>query len=289
MCPSHLLSFICRPLLGRRVFLDAGWLLSDSTQIAGKSTGVIEKYRRFQISIVDFLSLHASAFIWFESEEQLNRSIKKFRLNPKKCGISYTGYLECRSRSSERHDLKKDPNEPRNVPAKLFFRGKYNVEAGLDVLVKVIQNLSSEFNFVVATNISKPKELEVANLSWYSERLSDEDITRIYQESDACIGQLGTNPRLSFTIPHKAFEAAYFNKPYIAKSSPCLDEIFGSQGYIRLVSTDPELIAGELQKRFSDNTQVIKEILKHRYDNFLSNEVICEKFMFDLQKLLRSL
>jgi hypothetical protein len=59
------------------------------------------------------------------------------------------------------------------------------------------------------------------------------EINYLYLKSTLVIGQLGSIPRLNRTIPHKYFEALYFQKPYYSTLTKSLEEVSkGGNGII---------------------------------------------------------
>jgi hypothetical protein len=203
-----------------------------------------------------------------------------------KCGVSYTGFLEDRDKKVNLDSRTPQERESINKKPTLLFRGKYNEEAGIDILVKTIALTETDLNFIVVTNISKPHDLTSGNITWYSERISDEKLTNIYNRVDACLGQLGINERTQFTIPHKAFEAAYFGKAYISKESLSLDEVFGEDCYMRIMTSEPESIAREIVKLTHSEIQEFGTNLENRYRSTLCNEIIVDNFLQDVRRLV---
>ena len=109
----------------------------------------------------------------------------------------------------------------------VIFRGKYNNEAGIEVLSAASYELK---NFPIRIWVYMPgipKEIKFANNTIVrSEFLTKLEISKLLQKSDLSLGQLQKHKRLSRTIPHKAYESAYLSKPYLTARSNGILEIF---------------------------------------------------------------
>jgi hypothetical protein len=80
---------------------------------------------------------------------------------------------------------------------------------------------------------------------------------------------LSNKKRLKFTIPHKAFESAFFGVPYISPKQEVLNELFGSnENYLALGKLNKESILDTIEKYISDEHKR-REIGKKARDNYL--------------------
>ena len=98
----------------------------------------------------------------------------------------------------------------------VLFRGSYTREAGHELISEVAKSMIEyPIRFVIITP-KFPKEISFpSNSILIDRRISNEEMKFVYDHAELCIGQVTERPRLKNTIPHKAFEAAYFSKPYI--------------------------------------------------------------------------
>lgn len=233
---KNVVYFVCSPCLtisiwlkifGRkRIFLDAGWPLTDNTH---KS-----KYKFFnflktlRIRFIEWLAFRASHLIFLESEEQASRVSIDFRLDPKKLIVGYTGLNE--------HEFDVESIKPselihlscKSIRPVILFRGKINEESGLDRIEDLISNLKNATFIICSSNLPRSFP-NYENLIKIERNVSFAEMKYLYQISDVTLGQLGTSERLARTIPHKAFESAYFGKPYLGFNHQALNELFNEQ------------------------------------------------------------
>jgi hypothetical protein len=141
--------------------------------------------------------------------------------------VSYTGFNEAGvvALNSNATELNKNPKQ-------IIFRGKYNLESGLDFFAKASFFLNPEIRaIVVSTNL--PSELKFSpNVEIISERLSDLELARQYKSSAISLGQLGNSYRTTRTIPHKFYESIYFEVPYLTRKSAGIKELFPSDDQV---------------------------------------------------------
>ena len=77
--------------------------------------------------------------------------------------------------------------------------------------------------------------------------MSEKELIQLYLKADCCLGQISSNSRLSRTIPHKAFEAGYFGKPYVTVDNAGIREFLpGEFDALYLDQLDPRYIARRL-------------------------------------------
>jgi glycosyltransferase involved in cell wall biosynthesis len=116
--------------------------------------------------------------------------------------------------------------------------------------------------------------------------LSSSELADIYRKSDIVLGQLSKHRRLSYTIPHKAFEAGYFAKPYITTDSPGVREIYGQESVILLENISGVSIANEIIKLADpEKRSRLQSSIGKRYRDVASQEVLNLRFESFLQKL----
>jgi hypothetical protein len=106
------------------------------------------------------------------------------------------------------------------------------------------------------------------------------EMASIYGLSSIAIGQISSHPRLDYTIPHKAFEAGFFSKPYISVQTPGLDEIFSASSYCAIKNPSAEGIRDAVLKlRDLEIRKTLAIKLKNDYELNCSQELIHEKFV----------
>lgn len=217
MYPSHILAIPLKIFRKNYLVLDAGWSLYEGEVTSRRKFGIFF-WRGIFYYVLDFVAAHSADLIFLESNLQKDYYAKKFFLKNHKCKVIYTGLDEKKFLRGE----KKHNNE-----FIVIFRGKYNNEAGIEVLSAASYELK---NFPIRIWVYMPgipKEIKFAdNTIVRSEFLTKLEISKLLQKSDLSLGQLQNHKRLSRTIPHKAYESAYLSKPYLTARSKGILEIF---------------------------------------------------------------
>jgi hypothetical protein len=109
--------------------------------------------------------------------------------------------------------------------------------------------------------------------------VSNDELKDIYSFVDLALGQLSSHGRLRYTIPHKAFEAGYFAKPYISADSPGIREIFSSDSIILLGEISVDSLVFAIRSLQSKNEIDVKsQLIQKQYVKYLSQSVINAKF-----------
>ena len=289
MSPCHSLVIPLRFLTSRPIILDAGWSLTEALQVRNVS----KKYfaHRILTYIIDFLSFHLSNISLFESNHQCKWIQKKFGLRESKTCSIFTGFNESRyenlnpemplelSERSEFHD------------GYVLFRGSFTNEAGLDLLYKISQaGITLGKRFVVATNRDLEYFKESENVILIHRKLSESEIKFLYLNCFLAIGQLRNTSRLVNTIPHKAFEAAYFARPYLTADATGVREFLSNDSQaIFTKSEDVEYLA-DLFGRTTENSKFLittGAMAKKRYDQVASQKKLQNQFALVLSRLNR--
>jgi glycosyltransferase involved in cell wall biosynthesis len=224
--PSHILALYARLVLSQKIYLDAGWPLSDGVVLSRREYGFMG-FRALVIYLLDFFAFHSSSMVFLESTAQV-RSVKtKFRLPQKKLVVLETGFDENRVKD------KKSAQVVAKRFTTLLFRGGAQQEAGLTVLTEVIELLKNrkDIRFIVASKGFKVDTKDLNNVKIYDEYLSDQELWELHSQADIVLGQLSKHPRLKRTLPHKFFEAGYFKKCYLTSDLGAISE-FTEQGLV---------------------------------------------------------
>ena len=224
--PSHILALYARLVLSQKIYLDAGWPLSDGVVLSRREYGFMG-FRALVIYLLDFFAFHSSSMVFLESTAQV-RSVKtKFRLPQKKLVVLETGFDENRVKD------KKSAQVVAKRFTTLLFRGGAQQEAGLTVLTEVIESLKNrkDIRFIVASKGFKVDTKDLKNVKIYDEYLSDQELWELHSQADIVLGQLSKHSRLKRTLPHKFFEAGYFKKCYLTSDLGAISE-FSEQGLV---------------------------------------------------------
>ncbi len=281
MSPSHKVTFLARVITRKNVYLDAGWPMIDGVL----SRGV--KLSRFPYMIytyiLDFISFHSARTIFVESEVQLNRIKNVFKVPHNRLRVGFTGL-------NETAFLDSHPLSPRLIELREFleekgfnmtalFRGQINNEAGISNILEAARVLADEVAFVFITGSREivgalpPNCIQFLNVTNF-------EMKQIYESVDLTIGQISTHPRLNYTIPHKAFEAGYFEKCYITTRTASMQELYpvGTVCYLDHVSVD-DLV---LKIRALNSIQLrkrLENLIGARYQVVASQDLLGMQFM----------
>jgi glycosyltransferase involved in cell wall biosynthesis len=280
MSPSQYLVPIVRIFLGRTIILDAGWSLFEGTVIARKRYGFFGLVA-LKTYLIDFISSQIATKVVLESKNQAEYYSRIFLVNRKKIEVLYTGVDEVSLKSL--NNQISSPTHFYNSKI-VLFRGKYNKEAGIEVLAAATKLLTSEnLNFWIFCP-GLPEQIEFSKNTYifrnYIENQSE--ITYMYKHAQITIGQMSNHIRLSRTIPHKAFESAYFSKPYVTAGNSGIREIFEDNHEIICTSPgDAQDLAAKIAYLLDnpESAKLIGENMNLKYRNCYSQEILAKAFL----------
>jgi hypothetical protein len=238
MSPSHVLTLYLKFAGANFIILDAGWSLTE----AEISRGAVKRIPQIlKAIIVDSMSFMCADLILVESTQQKKFLSKKFFLKENKMIVSLTGANES--------ELRIRPEEPRELaglpPEKgiVLFRGKINHEAGIRNVIRIGISLEAHGYILVLATPNLDSSIEIPPKIITIERwIPQPEINYLYQKSTLVIGQLGSISRLNRTIPHKYFEAMFFQKPYYSTLTKSLEEV--SKGGNGIIEPDFQIVHG---------------------------------------------
>jgi hypothetical protein len=272
MSPSHLLVIPLAVVTRKKVVLDAGWPLSDSTMTS--TDRMCRKLIKIKNYFVDFISFNLSSEVILESQTQADRIHVKFKIRQRKMKVIYTGVDEARFRNLE----EKQPKEVSGTNAYqfVFFRGKYNREAGIEQILGFFKN-NSNLRLVLAVPDIPEKFRFHPNVILIKRELSDAEIKWLYLNALVALGQFGDTKRQDYSVPHKFYEAAYFGCPYLSPNKIVLNEPQLSSSFVSCNDLN--------DFREFNHIEYLKEKgleSKNNYNLYLSNEILRKKFAFIL-------
>jgi len=278
MSPSHYLTILIRMFLGKKIVLDAGWSLFESTVLSRNQYGFLG-FNLVKTYIIDWISAHFATIVLVESEKQKNFYSKLFSVRSRKIHCIYTGLDEYQYASGSGTI---EPPVFFNNSTVVLFRGKYTEEAGIEVLQKctfILEKLPITF-WIFSPGLP---EKFVFSCNTYVNRQYLEnkaDILKLYNKSTIALGQLSAHSRLKRTIPHKAFEAAYVAVPYLTARSPGVNEIF-RENY-EMICFEPGNatdLSNKLVDLISNKEKLIQlsQNMRKKYDTELSYPNILKK------------
>lgn len=272
MSPASTLVIYLRLFGFRRIIFDGGWPLSDAAKIRE-----ISKINKLFIWLIDFITIHLATYYICESNEQRNFVKKEFFVNLTKLKVIYTGFAEPLIQNNPRYlqSLKGEFGSRQYV----FFRGKPNNEAGLNTILKAAQLLEGSVNFIIAApdNAFESQSNNVLIINTY---LPWSDIAALYREAYVVLGQMSDLDRITRTIPHKFFEAAYFGKAYLTAFSIPLRNLT-NKGIFEIKGGDAIDLANKITFLL-DNPNLVAQFekdLKQLYENKLAPNFLAEQIL----------
>ena len=286
MSPCHVITPILKLLSGGQVILDAGWSLTDGQLSRGLSFKNSIKF--IQIYLIDFLAFHAASRLIVETEAQRIRTSRLFLISRKKINVNFTGLDESLfiedSYSSKMQELDKKLASL-GFSTTIIFRGKINNESGIQNILSAASRLEEKAAFILICSKNDLLTKLPSNVIRLSE-LTNDELKFVYQKSDIALGQISHHPRLSYTIPHKAFEAGFFAKAYITANTQGILELYGSDAICLIEDISGSGLAAEIEKLFDP---AIRSEFARRihldYNERASQKVLNAKFERILQEL----
>lgn len=215
---SHLIVILLRFITRKYITLDAGWSLMEAE--VARWEGLKSIPRIIKLSMIDFMAFKLANRIIVESENQIKYIRQKFLITRRKITLLFSGFNENNFGEPSKKPFElEDSNRTVSYPT-VLFRGSYTNEAGFELLSEVSKKMENiDIQFIVSSN-RIPKEIVFGkNTVSISRRISTHEMKYLYETASVCIGQITNRPRLKNTIPHKAFEAAFFGKPYLSSDT----------------------------------------------------------------------
>ena len=233
MSPSQYLVPFVRFFLGKNIVLDAGGSLFEGTVISRKRYGFLGSIA-IKNYLIDFISSHIARKIILETKLQKVFYSKLFLVRRKKCYVLYTGVDE---ESFQLDNSYATPPDIFNNSKIVLFRGKYNPEAGIEVLAEATKLLSKEQITFWVFCPGLPINIDFSSNTFISrDILSKGKISKLQKACTISLGQLAKHNRLNRTIPHKAFEAGYFGKPYLTLDTESIRELYPDDNHVSYIN-----------------------------------------------------
>lgn len=286
MSPCHTLVPILRLTMNCQIVLDAGWPLLDGAISRNIFNSTFWRIKYFKYWCIDFICFKLANKVAFESESQKHKSSKQFALSEDKVFISYSGFAENQIkpfRSNQDCLLINFCPKCQGAEYKIvLFRGKYNFEAGVEIIDAAANKIKEKnIKFVFATS-SLPKEFKfTSNPIVIRDFLTYNQMRHLYEISSVTIGQVSEDIRLNFTIPHKAFEAAFFGTPYVTRDALGIRELFESP--TQAIFYEPRKITLDALISSAVEDEILLESVaksaRIRYNEVASQSVITENFL----------
>jgi len=280
MSPSHKATFPAKVITRKRIILDAGWPLTDG--VLSRGITFIKIPKLVKSFLLDLVSFHFADVILVESHAQLERIHRIFGIPMNRIRVSFTGVNE---NSFSMFNVEtptifkfKDDSHCCSQKINVIFRGRINKESGIENILAAAKILETEANFFLVTGRNRILKNISSNCFLYS-NISQSEIADIYKNSDIALGQISHHRRLRYTIPHKAFEAGYFGKPYISTRTPGILELYSEESvyFIEDDSIDSLVAAIRKFKDLSIRTMYQSKI-RERYKQTASQRILNSNF-----------
>jgi glycosyltransferase involved in cell wall biosynthesis len=290
MSPSHYLTIFVRLFLGKKIILDAGWSLFESSILSRKQYGIFG-LKLVKVYLIDWISAHFATLVLVESNKQKNFYSKLFLVRRRKIRCIYTSIDEFQLNAGS--NLIVPPVYFKGSKV-VLFRGKYTKEAGIEVLVKCTHLLEKlPITFWVFSPGLPEKFIFSKNTYVNREYIQNHsDILEIYKGCTIALGQLSANLRLRRTIPHKAFEASYMGTPYLTARSAGIGEVF-REGH-EMVCFEPGNamdLSNTIIDLVSDKQRLaqLSQNIREKYDSAFSSSILRSELVhlidgFDIKK-----
>ena len=240
---------------GKPVIADLLGALSDAERHSHMPT----HWKLFKAKAADALSVRFADIVLLESEAQ-RRYFERLFDHAAKYEVLYTGSW-----------LAPQPYRPDPNKFTALFRGSLTPESGIFHILDAARMLKDDnrikFRIVgrgklQAETADKIRELGLKNVEFVQGYLSEREFARQYDGASLALGQFEDNPRLSRTIPHKAFEAFSAGVPYLTGGGEGVKEIVkdGETGFI-VPLADAKALADKISE-LSKQVELLKVVSK---------------------------
>jgi glycosyltransferase involved in cell wall biosynthesis len=279
MSPSQYLVPFVRFFLGKNIVLDAGWSLFEGTVISRKRYGIFGSLA-IKNYLIDFTSSHIAKKIILETKLQKNFYSKLFLVKGRKCKVLYTGVDEESFQLDHSYTI---PPDFYNNSKIVLFRGKYNPEAGIEVLAQATKLLQEEQITFWVFCPGLPTNIDFSRNTFISrDILSKDKISKLQKSCTIALGQLAKHNRLKRTIPHKAFESAFLSTPYLTAGNKGITEIFTAGTEIACFSPGNSIELVDSIKSLINDSDKLSEMsssIHKKYRNTCSQKILAQSFI----------
>jgi hypothetical protein len=269
MSPSHIITLLTKMVFSGVVILDAGWPLSDSSEIRKGKFSL--SYMRD--TLIDRISMTFADLVFLESEQQRNYLVGKWKKLQSKLEVIYTGLKEERFQVYQK-TCPPSRNSQDKKKLKVVFRGKYNSETGLNFIQEIFTERLDSYTLTICCPDLPNTFRRIEGITYLTDSLTDGKLSEIYNKADLALGQFGVSNRIQRSIAHKIFEYAYFGIPTVCLVGSAAQEIFdGDEFYF----VSRENLASLLDS-FSSNYEEFKKEQKRRSESIkIKYQLICSE------------
>lgn len=264
--PGHLVVPLARMISKKPIIADLLGSLTDA-EVNSRGAGLA---RRFKSEIADRPAVWFADVVLLESEAQKAYFIERFG-ESKKYKVLYTG-----ADDSVFFCLRDHGAAPKDSFI-VLFRGRLTPESGITYILEAARLLKDDarirFRIIgFGQLLEEVKRIiscdSLTNVELIAELLPEDELRRKMCEASVSLGQFEDNPRLSRTIPHKAFESMAMGIPYVTGDALAVREVVTDEktGFF-VPLANPEALSEEIRSA-AMNTERLKLISGAAYTLF---------------------
>ncbi len=276
--PEHILVPFAKLISRRPIIADMLGSLADAERHSHEPSA----WRLLKNRMIDWLAVTLADTVLLESEAQKAYFIRRFG-NREKFTVLYTGVDESVFHCSP---------ESGGKGSTVLFRGRLTPESGIFHILEAAQLLKSRSDItfsIIGTHYrlaeavrKKIKELDLTNVVFINEHLSDEALREKMCEARVALGQFESSPRLDTTIPHKTFEAMHMGLPFVTAYSPAVGELLtDGESCLFVKRADPADLAEKITALIDDPElgATLAKNARAAYEEKCSNRVLIQKLL----------
>lgn len=262
--PAHSFAWLARILFGKNFYLDFFVSLYDS-EIYDRKTVKESSFKAKIYFFYDWYSIRMTKNILTDTKAHLNFYRKFFKIKLEKAKVVYIG---CNFKYQNSLDI-------RALPKVIHFHGTYIPLQGIEYIVKAANILRNEnilFRMVGSGQTFKKiklliTELDLQNKFILIEKVPQEKVIELVNDSDLCLGIFGNSQKASRVIANKVFEYIALKKPFITGDTEGMRELFVSgRDYFGCKVAD-EINLAEMIKNFLVLDKIyVAKIVENCYD-----------------------
>lgn len=251
--PGHVVVPFARLISRKPIIADLLGSLAD----AESNSRDLGQLRRLKNTLIDWFAVRCADIILLESESQKAFFQDQFGSSGK-YRVLYTGAEQttfyCNS------DLKQDSQL-------VLFRGRLTPESGVTYILEAARLLKDEgirvriigFGQLLNTVREIIARDGLTNVELIADLLPERELRRQMCEASISLGQFENNPRLTRTIPHKAYESLAMGIPYVSGDAPAIREIIRDNETGFLVPlADPRALAEKIRVLLNDPVTLVR-------------------------------
>lgn len=276
--PSHIAVPLAKFISGKTVAFDALCSLYEG-EVISRGSGSIKAWKTW---CIDFLACHFADLIFVETNAQIEFFAKTFFVSPKKIKRVFTGASD--------ELFFPEPNVSKRETFTAVFRGQFLPEAGVDTILQSAKILEKEnINFLFMGKdfggkklSEKVSSLGLQNVEIISKFLPFAEMRKEMLSCHVSLGQFGNHPRLTRTIPHKAFETLALGLPYVTgRAVGVLELLTSGENCLMATLADPKDLALKIRELKNDSSLTKKIALAGLllYKEKLTPKILAEQIL----------